>query len=173
MKAPLKRSVLAGRFIAGSGIVVVVSFFLPMVRGCGAEVSAYKATQVNWLFWLYLAAGIVLLACGLALFKLTTRVLLYLASGVASVPLLHLIYKSARELIDGGELEPLVGYWMLLFSLAFAAIFPWIARRSMAREHAGRTASGGGGRVTMFDEEEDTETHAGGKVSFTFDDDED
>jgi hypothetical protein len=149
MKAPLKRSVLAGRFIAGSGMVVVVAFFLPMVRGCGAEVSAFKATQVNLLFWLYLAAGVALIGCGLALFRLTHRVLLHVASGAAAVPLGHLVYKSIIELTDGGELEPLVGYWLLLFGLAFGAVYPWIARRRLLREDDAGTATSSGGKVSV------------------------
>lgn len=155
MKAPLKQGVLAGRFVTGSGAVVVVAFFLPMVRGCGAEVSAFKATQVNALFWLYLAAGIALVACGVALFRTARRGLLALASGAAAFPFAHLLYKSARELTDGGELEPLVGYWLLLFSLGFATIFPWVAMRNVVRAAARGTATAGGGRVAFEIEEDD------------------
>jgi len=149
MKAPIKQGVLAGRFVAGSGAVVVVAFFLPMVRGCGAEVSAYRATQVNPLFWLYLLAGLGLVGCGLALFRRARRGVLALASGVAALPFGHLVYKSARELIGGGELEPLVGYWLLLFSLGFGAVFPWVARRGIAQAEARGTATAGGGRVAI------------------------
>ncbi len=149
MKAPLKRSVLAGRFLTGAGMVVMVSFWVPMVRGCGAEVSAYQATQVNKVFWLYLLAGIALIGCGLALFKLTRHLLLYIASGASAVPFVHLLYKSFIELTEGGEMEPLVGYWLMLFSLAFGAIFPWFARRSMKKEALAGTSTSSGGKVAI------------------------
>ena len=149
MKAPLKRSVQAGRFLAGTGMVVVVAFWLPMVRGCGAEVSAYQATQVNQLFWLYLLAGVALIACGLALFKLSKVVLLTIASAASAVPFLHLLYESFIELTDGGEIEPLVGYWLMLFSLGLGAVFPWFARRSMARDASAGTSTASGGRVAV------------------------
>ncbi|MFH1466539.1 MAG: hypothetical protein ABIO70_19295 [Pseudomonadota bacterium] len=155
MKAPLKPGVLAGRFVTGSGALVVVGFFLPMVRGCGAEVSAFKATQVNPLFWLYISAGVVVVICGLVLFRTARRGLLVAASAVAAVPFTHLLFKSWRELTKGGELDPLVGYWMLLFSLGFATIYPWFALRGLARATARGTATGGGGRVAFeVDEEE-------------------
>ena len=149
MKAPLKRNVMAGRFLTGSGMVVAVAFWLPMVRGCGAEVSAYQATQVNKLFWLYLLAGIGLMVCGLALFKLSKLLLLYVASAMAAVPFGHLLYKSFIELTDGGEIEPLVGYWLMLFSLAFGTVFPWFARRAMLRDAEAGTATASGGRVSL------------------------
>jgi hypothetical protein len=149
MKAPLQRSALAGRFLTGSGMVVVVGFWLPMVRGCGAEVSAYQATQVNQLFWLYLLAGFTCVGCGLALFRLAKPTLLIIASVASGLPLLHLLYKSWIELTEGGEMEPLVGYWLMLFSLGFGAIFPWFARHAMAREAQRGSATVGGGRVSL------------------------
>ena len=186
MKAPLKRSVMAGRFLAGAGMVVTVAFWLPMVRGCGAEVSAYQATQVNKVFWLYMLAGVALIACGLALFKLAKLALLYIASAAAAVPFLHLLYKSFIELTEGGEIEPLVGYWLMLFSLGFGTIFPWFARRSMAQDAQPGTATASGGRVNVTfegdpDDDEDwrgagrakTATSSGGKVNVTFDGDPD
>ncbi len=149
MKAPLKRNVMAGRFLAGTGLVVVVAFWLPMVRGCGAEVSAYQATQVNKLFWLYLLAGVALVACGAALFRLAKPLLLHIASAIAAVPFGHLLYKSGIELTEGGEMEPLVGYWLMLFSLAFGTVFPWFAKRSMAKEATRGTATASGGKVSV------------------------
>jgi hypothetical protein len=149
MKAPLKPGVLAGRSVAGSGAVVVVAFFLPMVRGCDAEVSAYRATQVNTLFWFYLLAGLALVGCGLALFRRARRGLLALSSGIAALPFGHLVYKSVKVITEGVELEPLVGYWLLLFSLGFATVFPWIARRGLARAESRGNATAGGGRVAI------------------------
>ena len=157
MKAPLKRSVQAGRFLTGTGMVVLVAFWLPMVRGCGAEVSAYQATQVNKIFWLYLLAGVALIGCGLALFKLTKLGLLYLASAFSSLPFVHLLYKSFIELTEGGELEPLVGYWLMLFSLCFGTIFPWFARRSMLRDARDGTATSSGGKVSLTFEGDPTD----------------
>jgi len=151
-RAPLRQGVLAGRSLAGGGLIVVVAFFLPMVRGCGAEVSAYKATQVNGWFWMYFAAGVALLACGVVLFKITRVLLLYLASAASLPPLLHLVYKSYKELTSGGELEPLVGYWLLLFSLLFGAVYPWVARRSVLREQAGSSTKGGGTISVSYEE---------------------
>jgi len=149
MKAPLKRNVMAGRFLTGTGMVVVVAFWLPMVRGCGAEVSAYQATQVNKIFWLYLVAGVTLIGCGAALFRASKPKLLIIASAAAALPFLHLLYKSIIELTDGGEMEPLVGYWLMIFSLAFGSIFPWFARRTMAKEAKIGTTTGSGGKVSF------------------------
>ena len=63
---------------------------------------------------------------------------------------------------------------MLLFSLGFATVFPWIARRSMARGDAIGTATSSGGKVSFSvdgDAATGTATGRGGKVSYSFDDD--
>ena len=98
-----------------------------------------------------------MIGCGLALFKLTKLGLLYLASAFSSLPFVHLLYKSFIELTEGGELEPLVGYWLMLFSLCFGTIFPWFARRSMLRDARDGTATSSGGKVSLTFEGDPTD----------------
>ncbi len=89
------------------------------------------------------------MACGLALFRLARPILLLIASASAALPFGHLLYKSFIELTEGGEMEPLVGYWLMLFSLAFSTIFPWFAYRSIRKDTEAGTATGSGGRVSV------------------------
>ncbi len=46
-------------------------------------------------------------------------------------------------------MEPLVGYWLMLFSLAFATVFPWFTRRAMKNEETRGTATASGGKVSV------------------------
>jgi hypothetical protein len=92
---------------------------------------------------------VALIATGLLLFKVGKLLLLYVASAAAALPFGHLLFKSFIELTEGGEMEPLVGYWLMLFSLAFGTVFPWFARRAMKRDAAVGTATSSGGKVSL------------------------
>ena len=128
MKEAQNKTAAGGPGLA-AGALVVMGFFLPMVRGCGlADVSAAQIATEYPEYYLYIVAGIVGIGTGVfLLFKVIAP--LFIIQGVAGgLAFLHLVIQSFRIKAndDLGMIDPLGGYFVLLVSLGFLAVYPWI-----------------------------------------------
>ena len=117
----------AGAFTLGTGTVMVVAFFLPLVRACGQDASAYDIAQEHPDFWLYLAGGLGIAVMGFILVNARHLRQLCVAQGVlGGVALIHLAVR-AMEFLQKDELELLWGAYLLAAATLFSAVFPWLA----------------------------------------------
>jgi len=132
MKTPLQQRLWSAGYLSSCGAVIVVGFFLPMVRGCDVVMSAHQIAQQSPIYYIYLASGALVLLTGLLMFKLSWRGLYYIASAAGAASLVHLLAKTFKE-ITGDKVEPLLGYFVLLASFSFATLYPWLVRRSIGR----------------------------------------
>lgn len=112
-----------------AGVIAVLGFFLPMVRGCGfADASAAQIASESPEYYLYIIAGGVGIVTGvLLLIKVSTPA--FIAQGIGGgLAFLHLVIQTIRVKAedDMGIIEPLVGYYVLLLALGVLAIYPWI-----------------------------------------------
>jgi hypothetical protein len=116
-----------GAFTLGSGTVMVIAFFLPLVRACGQDASAYDIAQEHPDFWIYLAGGLGIAVMGFILVNARHLRQLCVAQGVlGGVALIHLAMR-AMEFLQKGELEVLWGAYLLAAATLFSAVFPWLA----------------------------------------------